>query len=356
MLSTHTEETVNEEILARLSGYQDPSTPLPSTRDLGKVLGLSHVTVSKALRVMSDRGDLWRSENGRYYPKSARFIFDAPKPVVCFLRSISTWAGCYAELMEGIGQACEETGRGMLLHSAGALLDQPSALTSPRVLPIDEQINLLESLILRAQVNGQRLILDDLWDDRALAAHAAKLEGARVLLRPCSVPELDSLSPNYAQGALLALSHLMARGYEKIWLVRPFRGEVMDTMIAAFEEAAQSIGIHANALEVVEGGPDGTPAHVLRRLRHEKKRVGIYCTEENFSIDLYHALQSEGVAIPEKVGLMAGWGTVNVNSLGLSSLKIDLRHLGALAVNLDDAALTPWRPLVDFSLHTASST
>lgn len=357
MLAVSTEENISEAILARLAGYDDPSVPLPSTRALGKLLGLSHMTVAKALRQMSERGELWRSETGRYYPKSARFIFDAPKPVVCFLRNISAWAGWYAQLMEGIGQACEQTGRGLLLHPVGSLLEQPAADSAPVVLPVEAQIKLLDNLLLRTQAEGEGLILDDLWDDRALAAHAERLAGARVLLRPCSVPGLRSVMPNFSQGALLALSHLLARGFEKVWIIRPFAGEVIDAVVTAFEEAADSVGADAARFEVIDGTcGGGDAAQIVKRLQREKGRVGIYCAEENFAVSLFNRLQAAGVAIPQKAGLVAGWGTVAVGQMGLSSLKLDLRHLGLLAVTQEAAALHPFRPVVDFSLHSGVST
>lgn len=356
MLAVSTEENISEEIMARLAGYEDPSVPLPSTRALGKLLGLSHMTVAKALRQMSERGELWRSETGRYYPKSARFIFDSPKPVVCLLRNISAWAGWYSHLMEGIGQACEQSGRGLLIHPVGALLEQPAADAAPEVLSVAEQTRLLEQMLLRIQDSGERLILDDLWDDRALAAHADRLVGARMLLRPCAVPHLHSVMPNYAQGALLVLSHLLARGFEKLWIIRPFAGEVIDTVVAAFEEAADSVGADASRFEVIDGTRGADTQQIVKRLRQEKGRVGVYCAEENFAVSLFNGLQSAGVRVPESVGLVAGWGTVAANQLGLSSLKLDLRLLGMLAVNLEDSALHPFRPVVDFSLHSGIST
>lgn len=356
MLSVSTEENISEEILSRLAGYDDPSVPLPSTRTLGKLLGLSHMTVAKALRQMSDRGQLWRSETGRYYPKSAQLIFDAPKPVLCFLRNISAWAGWYAHLMEGIGQACEQSGRGLLIHPVGSLLEQPSADAIPQILPVDEQAKLLETLLLRSRENGGRLILDDLWDDRALAQHAEALAGARVLLRPCAVPHLHSITPNFTQGALLALSHLLARGFEKIWIIRPFAGEVIDAVVSAFEEAADSVGADAARFEVIDGTRETDTAHMIQRLRAQKKRVGIYCAEENFAVRLFNELLAAGVRVPQEAGLIAGWGTVSANHLGLSSLRLDLRHLGMLAVNLEDSALHPFRPVIDFTLHSGIST
>lgn len=356
MLPVATEKSISDAILARLHGYEDPSVPLPSTRTLGKLLGTSHVTVAKVLRQMSEQGQLWRSETGRYYPSAAEFIFDAPPPVTCFLRNISAWAGWYTQLMEGMGRACEQSGRGLLLHPIGSLLEQPTPEALPVVLPWQEQVNLLDNLLLRTQDSGQSLILDDLWDDRALAAHADKLQGARILLRPCQLPQIRSVMPNFTQGALLALSHLLARGFEKIWIVRPFPGEVVDAVTNAFEEAAESIGAESLQLEILDETHGADTAGVIRRLRGQKQRIGIYCVEENFAIALFNALNSAGVKVPQQAGLMAGWGTVSAKHLGLSSLKLDLHHLGSLAVSLEDSALHPFRPVIDFSLHAGIST
>src|SRR5690606_11970373 len=98
-----------------------------------------------ALRLMSDRGDLWRSDNGRYYPKTARFIFEAPKPVTCFLRSINAWAGWYPQLMQGIGLACEQSDSGLLIHPVSTLFDQAAAHTAPRIASHAQQRELMES-------------------------------------------------------------------------------------------------------------------------------------------------------------------------------------------------------------------
>jgi DNA-binding LacI/PurR family transcriptional regulator len=355
MLGLSTEESVIAAIHALLKEHDDPSVPLPSTRKLGQLLGFSHVTVSKALRQMGDEGELWRNENGRYYPKSARLLFDAPKPVTCFFRSISAWASWYSRLVQGIGLACEEANRGLLMLPASSLIQQDASDAVPQVLGVEEQCKLLESLLLRTQDEPGRLILDDLWDDRALTACADQLAGARVLLRACPVPGIGSVAPDFAQGALLALSHLLAQGYERVVVVRPFSGKVIDAMVEAFEEAVEGVNLDAAHFTIIDSDQGGDTAQVVARLCSAKERTGVYCAEENFAVALYQGLTAAGVDIPGKIALLAGWGTGEAARLGLSSLKIDLQHLGMLAVSLENPALHPFRPVTNFTLHRGIS-
>ncbi len=356
MVTTNAEESICEAVQELLKEHADPSVPLPSTRKLGKLLNHSHVTVSKALLQMSDAGELWRSETGRYYPQAARLIFDSPKPVACFVRSISAWASWYSQLMTGIGTACERAERALLVQSASNLILQDASDSIPTILSVAQQRELLDQFLTITQANRGLLILDDLWDDEALAPLAPRLKGARMLLRQSTVPGIESIVPDYAQAALLGISHLLAQGYDKVRVLYPFQVKAIDAMVDAFSQAANQIGLNKSNFEIIHPGPDGDTSELAAQLKAGPERVGVFCAEENFAVSLYHSLCQAGVSMPEQVGLIAGWGTGEAERLGLSSLRIDLQQLGVLAVELDSAAARTFRPASGFTLHKGIST
>tara|TARA_R100000027_G_scaffold61790_2_gene53433 strand:- start:15694 stop:16800 length:1107 start_codon:yes stop_codon:yes gene_type:complete len=347
------ESNLQEELLEIVSKHHDPQKPLPSTRKLADHFGVSHVTVAKALLTLSERGAMFKGENGRYFSNRMPPPSELSKPVTCFLRSINSWAGWYPELMEGIGRACEESGRGLLIYPVSQLLEQEAPDIVPTLLADDRQRELLKALLLRASPDGGRLILDDLWSDAVLEEFSDELDGARVLLRSCSVSGLVEIVPNFSQGAFLAFTHLLGCGFEKIWVVRPFSGVgAIDESIEAFEAVFRASGIDHSRFRVIDIDRDNGLAHLAGKLGKESGRIGVYCPEENFALSLYRELENFGIQVPQSVGLLAGWGTGAIASKGLSALHLDLKALGRIAVEGDEASMVPF----EFSMKIGSST
>src|SRR5690606_23023671 len=97
------------------AGEFGAEAPLPTTRQLAGEHGLSNASAHRVLRKLTERGVLWRHENGRYYPAAARAVLDRPRPLVCLLRQLQTWAFAYQGVMAGVSAACGRSNRSMML-------------------------------------------------------------------------------------------------------------------------------------------------------------------------------------------------------------------------------------------------
>jgi DNA-binding LacI/PurR family transcriptional regulator len=76
-----------------------------------------------------------------------------------------------------------------------------------------------------------------------------------------------------------------------------------------------------------------TPAdreRLMARLISAKKRVGLFCLEDNMSLILWRLFKERGVDWPRQIGLLSGMGDI-VADLGVSSIRIDYETIGRTA-------------------------
>lgn len=328
-----TRKELEADILRLLRKTDTVTTPLPTTRELGERFNLSHVTVARVMKRMVEDKLLWQSKGGRFYSPEAEALLARPQPVGCLIRGINAWASWYPHLMGGVSDTCEGSGRGMLIHPVNVLLKQERPDARPGYASPKEQQAALQTYMRVHASECAITILDDLWDDEVLARYASEMPSPRMLLRVCAVEGVESAYPDYEQGALLAVSHFLSRGYEKVIVARPFRGYgTVDQIVAAFEKTSSVLG-GGDTVKVVE--LDGNPKNLtwLKAIARSHKRVGIFCPEDNFSVALHENIVAAGYRIPEDVGILAGLGSEMVSDRGFSSLSVNFEQLGRLAAS-----------------------
>lgn len=312
----------------------DLMTPLPTTRELGERFGVSHVTVSRILRKLADAGTLWQAHSGRFYAAEAEAQLSRPRPVGCLVRSLSGWAVWYERIMTGVSLGCEMEERGILVHPVADLVQQAAPDAPASFMGKSAQRKVMERYIHRHVGSEQKLLLDDNWSDAVLREYADRLPPARLLLRSSLVAEIPSIHPDFPQGAMLGLSHLLGLGYKKICFVQPYKSyATTDEFERAFTAAIQSIGDVGVEYEVFRS--DGTEnfGKLSRRLKTKAAQgTAVLCPEDNFAVALLARLREAGVDVPGRVALLAAMGTEILERAGVSRLSVDFVELGRRAV------------------------
>lgn len=312
----------------------DSLAPLPTTRELGERFGVPHVSVSKVLRKLADEGTLWQAHSRRFYPAEAKAQLSRPRPVGCLVRSLSGWAAWYEQIMTGVSLGCEKEERGILVHPVADMVVQAAPALSASFMGKNTQRKIMERFIRRHAGSEQKLLLDDIWSDAILREYAGRLPPARMLLRSSPLKEVPSIHPDYEQGAMLGLSHLLGMGFNKIKLVQPYANYATTREFEqAFTTAIRAIGVGGLDFEVVESQGAESFGELARRLKIENgTRTGLICPEDNFAVALLNVLRDAAVDVPGRVGLLAGMGTTILKEDGISRLSVDFVEMGRRAV------------------------
>jgi len=321
---------------------RDPLTPLPTTRVLGERFGVSHVTVSRALRNLADEGKLWQAHSGRFYAAEAEAHLARPRPVGCLVRSLSGWAAWYERIMTGVSLGCEAEERAILVNPVAGMVCQESPDSPAAFLPKREQGKAMDRYIHRQSGSEPKLLLDDVWADATLRKYADRLPTARLLLRPSPIPAIPSLHADFPQGAMLGLSHLLGLGWKKILFVQPY-GDYATTkeLEKAFSTAVGAIGDVGLTFEVFHSEGAARFRELIRRLRTKAGAgTALVCPEDNFSVSLLKTLQQAGLDVPGRVALLGAMGTDILSNAGISRLVVDFVELGRRA---STTRLKDWR-------------
>jgi hypothetical protein len=322
------ERTVKQLVISK--GW-DINKPLPTTRELGDQHHVSNASACRLLKRLDEEGVIWRRENGRYYPNESRRLYERRKPYACLIRKLQHWSRMYHAIMSGFSQAFGRNKASMLFVHNESLVRHADTEHPPLHAGLSAQREALAEFFDDDGSEFGGLLLDDVWLDDALAKFSSKLRNAVVVCRTTTLPQLSSVSVDFDSSALLAMGHLYARAYEEIWIAVPFSNSApVDLMQAAALKAANSLGSPIDRKNVC---PAATPAdreRLIARLKISKKRVGVFCLEDNMSLVLWRALKDSGIDCPAQVGLLSGMGDI-VSDLGISSIRIDYEAIGRTA-------------------------
>ncbi len=322
--------------LRRLVASAPADGPLPTTRELGERFGVANTTVFRLLRDLAARGEIWQHPvSGRYFPAAARARLDRPKPLACLLRRLELGSALYREFLEGISAGCGAARRTMLLWHDELLVNHPDPAEPPAFATADQQDAILADFIARHADTAGGFVLDHLWGDRALAAHAAALRPAVVLFRGTAVPGFANVRADFRAGAFKALGHLLGRGFEHIVPLRPFAGDpAVDEFESALAVAATELACRDRLAAPVVASTHTERAALAQRLRRTARRTALLCPEDNVARLMLGTLRDSGIAVPREVGLLSVMGTAFAAAADLSCLRYDFRAMGRTAVEL----------------------
>lgn len=321
--------------LRRIVADAPADRPLSTTREFGRRFGVANTTVFRVLRGLAHAGKIWQHPaNGRFYPAAARALLDRPKPVACLIRRIELCSELYRELLEGVSSGCGAQRRAMLLWHDEILVNHPDPHEPPVFASIAEQKAILSDFLDRHGPATGGFLLDHLWSDEALRAHAARLQPAVMLYRSCAVEGCGNVRADFHSGALKALAHLLGRGFEQIVPVEPFAGDAAVTEFGlALKTAAGELDCRGRLSIAASASTPRERAGLIERLRRVNRRTALLCPEDNVAALLATAIRDGGLRCPERVGILSVMGTDLAVKAGLSCLRYDFRALGRLAVD-----------------------
>lgn len=320
--------------LARLVAESPDDSPLPTTREIGRRLGVANTTVYRELHRLTGAGFTWQHPtSGRFYPPAARLLLDRPKPVACLVRRLEVASEQYRELLEGVSAQCGALHRTMLLWHDDLLVNHPRTDNTPEFARPSQQRVILGGFLQRHGGSAGGFILDHVWSDEALRSFGERLQPAVVLYRTCTLPGLANVRADFRFGSLMALAHLLGRGYERIVPVLPFGDDPAVTeFLAALDGAAAETGSRDRVERVARATNEPERAALIERLRKVSRRTALVCPEDNVALMLVSAARAAGLACPERVGIMSTMGTDFAGRAAITHLRHDFRAMGRLAV------------------------
>lgn len=324
-----------EDHVRALVGRLRPTEALPTTRSIGRKLGVANTTAFRVLQRMVAGGVLWQHPtSGRFYAPAARALLDRPKPVACLIRRLELGSEQYRELLEGISQGCGALHRTMLLWHDELLVNHPEPQEPPLFASLAQQRPILADFLERHGGSAGGFILDHAWDDEALRGEGrSRLRPAVVLFRSSRVGACGNIRADFRAGALKALAHLLGRGFEQVLPAEPFAG---DPAVAEFMEAlagaAEEVGCRERLGPVQPARTYRDRAALIQRLARARVRTAVICPEDNVAILLTQGVRAAGLACPERIGILSAMGTDFAAKAGLSCLRYDFRAMGRLAV------------------------
>ncbi len=322
------------ERVARLVADSPEDRALPTTREMGDRLGVANTTVYRLLHRLATEGVIWQHPtSGRYYPAAARALLDRPKPVACLTRRLELASEQYRELLEGVSAQCGSLHRTMLLWHDDLLVNHPETASAPVFASAAQQRLILGGFLDRHGGSAGGFVLDHVWSDDALRVFGERLQPAAVLYRTCRLPGFANIRADFRRSSLMALTHLLARGFERIVPVLPFAGDpAVAESLAALEAAADEAGCRARLARPAQASSAAERAALLDGLRRETRRTAFVCPEDNVALFLASAAREAGLKCPERIGILSTMGTDFAARAGITHLRHDFRAMGRLAV------------------------
>lgn len=310
--------------------------PLPATRVLGEKFGVSHGTAFRLLCALEREGLIWRHDNGRFYPALAGKVLGRPKPLAVMLRRMASWSSLCREVMEGFTDECGELERPVLLFHNKDLLVQDTPSSGLRITSSQAQKDFLRDFFLLQGDSIGGVLFDEVWRDEALRDFVTVGVPLVSFYRPGVSPRLGGVGADFAAGALLAMSHLLASGYEKIFLLNPWPNyESARLFLSAARNVYREIaGREFPASQEVELHDSVQYKAFLRKLVSSRHRFGLICPEDNISCHLAQDLESRGVALGKRHGLVSVMGTFVAKTAGLTCVRYDYHGMGRRAARM----------------------
>ena len=319
--------------LVRLVSAAPNDAPLPTTRELGQRFAVANTTVFRIFEKLVQGGKVWQHPGGRYYPAAARATLHRLKPVACLTRRLELCSQLYRELLEGISSGCGLHQRTMLLWHDDLLVNHPDVTREPVFATPGQQRAILRRFLDRHGETAGGFVLDHVWHDDVIGEFADRLLPGVIMFRVCGIMSVSNIKADFRAGILMALTHLLARSYDRILPIEPFASDpAVEEFLSILSTAGEDLGCRDRILPTAGAGTSEQRARLIHRLQESKGRTALLVPEDNIARTLLENIKTAGIACPEKIGLLSGMGTDFAVKAGLSCLRYDFRALGRRAI------------------------
>jgi DNA-binding LacI/PurR family transcriptional regulator len=243
--------------------------------------------------------------------------------------------------MEGFTDECGDRDRPVLwFHNKDLVVQQ--APDSVRIATRQAQKTMLEEFALFHADSTGGVLFDEVWRDDAIEGVFPAGLPMVSFARPSTLPTLGSVTTDLRAGALLAISHLLACGYERIFLIDPLPdyepGQV-------FLEAGRTVyrelfGRDLPPNQIATLHTSAQRRDFLRRLAGSKTRSGLICPEDNLSLSLVQTMREAGIPAGKPHGLVSLMGTSALPPGDVTCVRYDFRAIGRAAAEMLCDSLT----------------
>ncbi len=268
-----------------------------SIKDIARKAGVSHSTVSRALRgsplVNPRTAERIRRLAARmgYVPNvAARSLVTAHTGIIGLV--ITTLADPFlAEIVRGVEEVALEAGYRLFLATSNA--DPERELAAVRALAESR----VEGVIVASSRVGE-LYLPHL---EALGAPIVLINNQR------EAPFIYSVASDSRQGAALAVSYLLRLGHTRIaYIAGPPMARSNRERLAGYRETLAAAGISPDPAWIVEGNgrPEAGEWGVQRLLAAPVRPTAVFCYNDMTAIGALRAARAAGLRVPEDFSIV----------------------------------------------------
>jgi len=235
----------------------------------------------------------------------------------------------YRSVMEGICDACGETGTAVMLWPDANLVQHADPALPPIVADARQQRAILEMFLRRYGDIIGGIIWDHDWNDAVIAHFDRKIPSV-IAGRRSTLGSVGSVSLDYGPAAIESAGWLLARGYESIQLVEPFSDEpAVAQALQAYHEALCKLSPKPVSIHKVYSPEQRR--ELISRLARGALQVALVCPEDNIAAEIQTLLRSQSIPV-SKIGLLSAQGSTLAGDRKLTRLDCDYRKIGRLCI------------------------
>ncbi|HYE05298.1 MAG TPA: GntR family transcriptional regulator [Planctomycetota bacterium] len=324
-------------------GELAPGAAIPDQAVMAAELGISDMTVRRALIELADEGVLNRRRGkGTFVSQPTGRGAIATRLRIAIVTPLDLTHQrsplFYQRILQAMLRAAED-------HGASINVRRDVRPYAESVAPLASAADLAGIAVLGC------------WDDALIEATAAT--GRPLVLIdsvcPASLPDLDDVNHHDRVGALEAVGELLRLGHRRIAILTsdprsPFFAQRLD----GYREAHAQAGVPVDEALIQVAEPAAATSYVAtRRLMADHDDItGWFCTTDEMAVGTMAALRDGGRRIPDDASVV-GFGDIGMfSSPALSSVRIPMERLGREAVDclfqrLDEPSRPPQKRLLD---------
>ncbi|WP_322801451.1 LacI family DNA-binding transcriptional regulator [Thermoflexus sp.] len=268
-----------------------------SIKDIARKAGVSHSTVSRALRgsplVNPRTAERIRRLAARmgYVPNAAaRSLVTTRTSIIGLV--ITTLADPFlAEIVRGVEEVALEAGYRLFLATSNA--DPEREMAAVRALAESR----VEGVIVASSRVGD-LYLPHL---EALGVPIVLINNQR------EEPFIYSVASDSRQGAVEAVSYLVRLGHTRIaYIAGPPTARSNRERLAGYQEAMAQAGLSVDPAWIVEGNgrPEGGEWGIRRLLEVPRRPTAVFCYNDMTAIGALRAARAAGLRVPEDLSII----------------------------------------------------